>query len=167
MYETYMSVHLEAAKVIATGLKELGLMKGTIDEAVVQGAHALFFPHGLGHLMGLDVHDMENLGENYIGYDEEIKRSSLFGTGYLRYGKKLKKGLVLTNEPGIYFIPALINTWRKENKFADFINYDKIDEYEGFGGVRLEDDYIITEDGGKLIGERIPIKPDDIEKSMS
>jgi len=126
----YRDMHFLAAKNIASGLKDLGLMKGDIDEAVKQGAHALFMPHGLGHQMGLDVHDMEGFGEDYVGYDNEIKRSEQFGLAFLRLAKKLKKGLVLTDEPGIYFIPALIDLWKGQNKFTDFINYDKLESYK-------------------------------------
>ncbi len=163
---TYQSIHLLAAGVIASGLKDLGLMKGNVDDAVQNGAHALFFPHGLGHMMGMDVHDMEGLGEDFVGYDDEVKRIQQFGTAYLRLGRKLEKGFVLTNEPGIYFIPALFEMWRKEGKFTDFINYDKVEEYIGFGGIRLEDDILVTETGSKLIGKRIPITIDEIEETM-
>lgn len=164
---TYKSVHLESAKVIADGLKSLGLMKGDTDIAVEKGAHALFFPHGLGHMMGLDVHDMEDLGENHVGYDEETHRSDLFGTAYLRMGRRLQPGHVITDEPGIYFIPALIDQWEREKMHTDFINYDKVREYIGFGGIRLEDDLLITADGCKLIGERLPITVEEVESVMN
>lgn len=163
---TYQSIHLMAAKVIANGLKEIGLMHGDMDEAVRNGAHAMFFPHGLGHMMGLDVHDMENYGEDFVGYDEETKRIKQFGTAYLRLGRKLQKGFVLTNEPGIYFIPALISQWKNENKFKEFINYSKAEEYIGFGGIRLEDDILVTENGSKLIGKRIPITIEEVENTV-
>ncbi len=164
---TYKSIHLQAAKVIADGLKELGLMKGDTNEAVNKGAHALFFPHGLGHMMGIDVHDMEDLGENFVGYDDDIKRSDLFGTAYLRLGKVLKPGFVLTVEPGIYFIPALISLWKNDNKFTEFINYDKVIEYINFGGIRIEDDVLVTENGHKVFGRPIPKTVEEIEKFMS
>ncbi len=160
---TYLSVHLAVAEVIASGLKELGLMKGDVKEAVRNGAHAMFFPHGLGHMMGLDVHDMEDLGQIYVGYDDEIRPVDQFGTAYLRLGRKLQQGFVITNEPGIYFIPALIDKWKNEKINADFINFDKVNEYRNFGGIRLEDDILVTETGSKIIGERIPINPDEIE----
>lgn len=163
---TYQSIHLEAAKVLAGGLKELGLMKGDVEEAVSNSAHALFFPHGLGHMMGLDVHDMENYGEDYVGYDDQIKRIPHFGTAYLRLGRKLQEGFVLTNEPGIYFIPALISKWKKEQKFTEFINYDKVEQYIGFGGIRLEDDILVTAGGHRLIGKRIPITIEEVEATM-
>jgi len=163
----YQSVHLLAARVIASGLKDLGIMKGDVDEAVQSGAHAMFFPHGLGHMMGLDVHDMEGLGEDYVGYDEETCRIQQFGTAYLRLGKKLEKGFVLTNEPGIYFIPSLIKLWKKEKKFAQFINYTKVEEYIGFGGIRLEDDILVTENGHQMIGKRIPVTIKEIEQTMA
>jgi len=160
----YRDVHLNAANIMASGLKDLGLMKGNIDDAVNQGAHALFFPHGLGHALGLDVHDMENLGENYVGYDDNTKRSDQFGLAYLRFGKELQKGYVITVEPGLYFIPALIDIWQKENKFTDFINYEKVREYIGFGGVRIEDDVLITESGSRVLGKPIPKTIDEVEK---
>ena len=164
--ETYLSVHLAAAEVIASGLKALGLMKGDVKEAVRCGAHALFMPHGFGHMLGLDVHDMENLGENYIGYDDEIQRIDQFGTAYLRLGRRLKPGFVITNEPGIYFIPALIEKWKSENTHTGFINFDRLDSYLDFGGIRLEDDILVTEAGCEIIGDRIPITPDEVEDVM-
>ena len=164
---TYLSVHLEAAEVIAAGLKELGLMKGDVKEAVKNGAHALFFPHGLGHMMGLDVHDMEDLGQIYVGYDEEIQPADQFGTAYLRLGKRLKPGFVITNEPGIYFIPALIDKWQAEGINKDFINFDKVNNYRDFGGIRLEDDILVTDSRSKVIGDRVPIDPDEVEAIVS
>jgi len=155
--------HFIAAKTIASGLKDLGLMKGNVDDAVAQGAHALFFPHGLGHQMGLDVHDMEGLGENNVGYNDEIKRSDQFGLAFLRMGRKLEKGFVMTVEPGCYFIPALIDQWKGEKKFTEFINYDVVETYKDFGGIRIEDDILITEDGNRLLGKPIPKTVKDIE----
>lgn len=163
----YRDVHLAAARTIALGLKELGLMKGDIDEAVAAGAHALFFPHGLGHMLGLDVHDMEGLGENYVGYDETIERSKQFGLAYLRLARQLKPGFVLTVEPGIYFIPALIDRWKAENKFKSFINYVKVEAYRNFGGIRIEDDVVVTIDGCRVLGKPIPKTVKDIEKTMA
>jgi Xaa-Pro aminopeptidase len=164
----YCDVHIAAARTIAEGLKTLGLMKGDVDEAVANGAHALFFPHGLGHMMGLDVHDMENLGEDYVGYDDEIQRSSQFGTAYLRLGRRLKKNFVLTVEPGIYFIPDLIEKWEAEKINSPFINFAKVREYIGFGGIRLEDDILITDKGCRRLGKhRIPISPDEVEAEMT
>ena len=162
----YRDIHLLAAKTIALGLKDIGLMKGDIDAAVDEGAHALFFPHGLGHMLGLDVHDMEGLGENYVGYDNEIKRSKQFGLAFLRLGRRLQKGFVVTDEPGIYFIPALIELWRKENKFTDFINYDKLEGYKDFGGIRIEDDLLITDNGCRVLGKPIPKTVNEIEELM-
>lgn len=162
----YRDMHFLAAKTIASGLKDLGLMKGDIDEAVRQGAHALFMPHGLGHQMGLDVHDMEGFGEDFVGYDDEIKRSEQFGLAFLRLAKKLKIGLVLTDEPGIYFIPALIDLWKSENKFADFINYGKLESYKDFGGIRIEDDLLITDKGCRVLGKAIPKTVSEIENVM-
>lgn len=155
--------HLVAARTIAEGLKDLGLMKGDVDEAVAAGAHALFFPHGLGHHMGLDVHDMEDYGEDYVGYDETIKRSTQFGLKSLRLGKKLESGYVITNEPGCYFIPHLIDMWQADKTNAQFLNFDKINSYRDFGGVRLEDDLLVSETGSEILGERIPITIDEVE----
>lgn len=161
---TYMSVHLEVCKVIANGLKELGLMKGNVDEAVAAGAHALFLPHGLGHMMGLDVHDMEDLGQIHVGYDEETRPSATFGTSSLRMGRELQPGFVVTDEPGCYFIPALIDQWRAKGMHKDFLNYDKIEGYKDFGGIRLEDDVLITENGCRLLGDkRAPITVEEVE----
>ncbi len=160
----YKEIHLIAAKTIAEGLKGLEIMKGDIDEAVNEGAHALFFPHGIGHMMGLDVHDMEDLGEDYVGYDENIKRSEQFGIAYLRLAKEIQPNNVVTVEPGIYFIPALIDKWKGEKKFTQFINYEKVEEYRDFGGVRIEDNVLVTEDGHRVIGKTIPKTPEDVEE---
>lgn len=162
----YRDVHLLSARIIAEGLKNLGLMKGDTDKAVSEGAHALFFPHGLGHMMGLDVHDMEDLGENYVGYDDEIKRSTQFGLAFLRLGRKLQEGFVLTVEPGIYFIPALIDKWKSENKLAEFINYDKVETYKDFGGIRIEDDVLVIKDGNRVLGKPVPKTVEEIEAIM-
>ena len=161
--ETYLSIHLKVAEVIASGLKELGLMKGDVQEAVANGAHALFFPHGLGHMMGLDVHDMENYGQVHVGFDEEIRPVNQFGTGYLRLGRRLQPNFVITNEPGIYFIPALIEKWQREKINTEFIHFDNVNKYLGFGGIRLEDDLLVTEAGARILGNRIPINPGDVE----
>jgi Xaa-Pro aminopeptidase len=163
---SYREVHLMAARIIAGGLKELGLMKGDLDEAVAAGAHALFFPHGLGHMLGLDVHDMEGLGENHVGYNESLKRSDQFGLAYLRLGRELEPGFVITNEPGCYFIPALIDQWKGENKHKQFINYDEVEKYRDFGGVRIEDDVLITDTGSKVMGTPIPKTVEEVEETM-
>lgn len=163
---TYKEVHLLAARTIASGLKSLGLMKGDVDEAVSVGAHALFMPHGLGHMIGLDVHDMEDYNDTLVGYDEETQRSTQFGLAALRLGRRLQPNFVVTNEPGIYFIPALIDQWNAEGKFANFINYNKLESYKSFGGIRLEDDILITETGSRILGNRIPIDPDEVEKMV-
>ncbi len=164
---TYKSVHLAASEVIAAGLKDLGIMKGDVKEAVANGAHALFFPHGLGHMMGLDVHDMEDLGQIYVGYDDEIRPSEQFGIAALRLGRRLQPGFVVTNEPGIYFIPALIDQWQRDKTNADFINFDKVNEYRQFGGIRLEDDILVTETGSEIIGKRVPVEAAEVEKIVS
>jgi len=162
----YRDVHLATAKTMAAGLKDAGLMSSDPDEAVAAGAHALFFPHGLGHMLGLDVHDMEGLGEGYVGYDESIARSEQFGLAYLRLARTLETGFVLTCEPGIYFIPPLIDKWRKERKFEKFINYDRVEKYRNFTGVRIEDDLLITEQGSRVLGKAIPKEVADVEKAM-
>lgn len=164
---TYKSIHLQTARIIADGLKDLGLMKGDMDEAVAQGAHAMFFCHGLGHMMGLDVHDMEGLGEDNVGYNDEIKRSDQFGLAFLRMARKLEEGFVVTVEPGIYFIPALIDKWRSEKKFMDFINYDKVETYKDFGGIRIEDDILVTSAAYKVLGKPIPKTVAEIEETMN
>jgi Xaa-Pro aminopeptidase len=164
---SYKEIHLLAARTIADGLKAAGLMKGDMGEAVAQGAHALFFPHGLGHMLGLDVHDMENLGENNVGYDKTVERSRQFGLAYLRMAKPLQAGHVLTVEPGCYFIPALIDQWRSENKHRDFIAYEKLDGYRGFGGVRIEDDVLVTGTGRRVLGKPIPKTPDKVEAAAT
>ncbi len=163
----YRDIHLKAAGIIAQGLKDTGIMKGDPTEAVQNGAHALFFPHGLGHMLGLDAHDMEDLGEEHVGYDNEIKRSDQFGLAFLRLGRRLQKGFVITSEPGIYFIPALIDKWRSEEKFKDFIIYDKVESWKNFGGVRIEDDILVTADGCRVLGKPIPKTVAEIEHTMS
>ncbi len=165
---TYREVHLAAAKILAQGLINLGLMKGDADEAVAAGAHALFMPHGLGHQMGMDVHDMEDLGENFVGYDDTHKRATMFGLRSLRMGKELKAGHVITVEPGCYFIPALIDKWREEGINSEFINFDKLADYYNFGGIRLEDDVLVTANGCRLLGSsRLPVTVEDVEREMS
>ena len=164
----YYDVHMGVCRLMTERLKELGLMKGDVDEAVKAGAHALFLPHGLGHMMGMDVHDMEGLGQNYVGFDNDIQPSAQFGTNCLRMGRKLEKGFVVTDEPGIYFIPALIDDWRAKGLHQDFINYDKVEGYKDFGGIRIEDDILITDNGCRFLGEeRIPYHPKDVEEYMS
>lgn len=159
----YRDVHLQTARIMADGLKDLGLMKGDMEAAVAEGAHALFFPHGLGHMLGLDVHDMEDLGEQYVGYSDTIKRSEQFGLNALRLGRELEPGFVLTVEPGLYFIPELIDQWQEAGKFKDFINYDKVAEYRDFSGVRIEDNVLITEEGSRILGAPIPKTVAEVE----
>jgi len=160
-------LHFMACKIITSEMKNLGLMKGDVDEAVASGAHALFMPHGLGHLMGLDVHDMEALGENFIGYNDEVKRSEQFGTAFLRFALPYKPGHVFTVEPGCYFIPELIEKWKAEGKFKEFINYSKIDAYMSIGGIRIEDNVLITEKGHKILGKPIPKTVKEVESVCS
>ncbi len=158
-----IDVHIGASKVIASGLKDLGIMKGDIEEAVEAGAHTMFFPHGLGHMIGLDVHDMENLGEENIGYSKSVKRRQEFGFRSLRLGKSLKEGFCITIEPGIYFIPDLIDKRRKEKMYKDFINYKELERWQDLGGIRLEDDYAINGGGAQKLGIDIPTSSDEIE----
>lgn len=164
----YFDVHLAVCRHMTERLKELGLMKGDVDEAVMQGAHAMFLPHGLGHMMGLDVHDMEGLGQIYVGFDEETRpRLDQFGTNCLRMGRRLQEGFVVTDEPGIYFIPALIDSWKASGHCKDFINYEMLETYKDFGGIRIEDDLLITSDGCRFLGEKhIPYHTKDVEKYM-
>lgn len=160
----FKDIHLKAAQHLVEGLIELGLMKGNPEDAVKNHAHTLFFQCGLGHMMGLDVHDMEDLGEQYIGYtEEEPKDTKTFGLKSLRLGKALESGFVVTVEPGIYMIPELIDMWQSENKNADFINYNKVNEYRNFGGVRVEDDFLITDDSYRLLGNGLIKSVEDIE----
>ncbi|MBR9921922.1 MAG: aminopeptidase P family protein [Bacteroidetes bacterium] len=160
---SYQDIHLQASQTMAQGLIDLDIMKGNSAQAAAAGAHALFFPHGLGHMIGLDVHDMEDLGEQYVGYDAETRRSDQFGTAYLRLGRKLEEGFVLTVEPGLYFIPELIDLWKKEGKFTEFINYDKVEEYRDFGGIRIEDNILVEEAGPRVLGPAIPKTIDEVE----
>lgn len=160
----FKDIYFKASEYLVEGLVDLGLMKGNPEEAVKNNAHTLFFQCGLGHMMGLDVHDMEDLGEQYIGYtEEEPKDTKTFGLKSLRLGKALESGYVVTVEPGIYMIPELIDIWQAENKNAEFINYDKVNEYRNFGGVRVEDDFLITDDGYRLLGNGLITTVDEIE----
>ena len=165
----YQDVHFAVCRLMTDRLKELGLMKGDTDEAVAAGAHAMFLPHGLGHMMGMDVHDMEGLGQIYVGFDNETRPNlEQFGTNCLRMGRRLEEGFVLTDEPGIYFIPHLIDLWRKEGHCKEFLNFDKLETYKDFGGIRIEDDLLITESGCRFLGEkRIPYHPEELEAFMA
>jgi Xaa-Pro aminopeptidase len=162
--KSYSEIHTLACKSMAKGLKELGLMKGDVDDAVRHGAHALFFPHGIGHMLGLDVHDMEDVGEDFVGYDQDIKRSEQFGTAYLRMARGLKEGNVVTVEPGIYFIEPLIDKWRNEGRYRDFIDYRALSKYLGFGGIRIEDNVVVTDKGHKVLGKPIAKEAEEVEK---
>lgn len=160
----WLDMHLGAARIITEHLKAIGLMKGNTEDAVAAGAHAMFFPHGLGHMMGLDVHDMEGLGQNYVGFDDEVQPSTQFGLNCLRCGRRLQPGFVMTDEPGCYFIPHLIDLWKGQGMHKDFINYDAVEPFKDFGGVRLEDDILITPTGCEIIGDKIiPYHIDDVE----
>lgn len=163
----WWDVHFADCRIITERLQQLGLMKGDVEESLKAGAHAMFLPHGLGHSMGMDVHDMEGLGQVYVGFDNEVRPSTQFGTNALRFGRRLQKGFVVTDEPGIYFIPALIDDWKKNGTNAQFLNFDKIDEYRDFGGIRIEDDVLITDEGCRFIGsKRIPYHVEDVEEFM-
>lgn len=159
----FMDIHLKACTKLTEGLIGLGIMKGNPEEAVMAGAHTVLFQCGLGHMMGLDVHDMENLGEEYVGYTEDLKQRKDFGFKSLRLGRWLEAGMVLTIEPGIYFIPELIQLRKSQGMFMDFINYEKLEAYSDFGGVRIEDDFAITEDGRQLLGNRLPTSSQEVE----
>ena len=165
----YMDVHFAVCRLMTERLKEIGLMKGDTDEAVAAGAHAMFLPHGLGHMMGMDVHDMEGLGQIYVGFDEETRPNlEQFGTNCLRMGRKLEEGFVMTDEPGIYFIPALIDDWKAKGHCKAFLNYEMLETYKDFGGIRIEDDILITKDGCRFLGtKRIPYHPAELEELMS
>jgi Xaa-Pro aminopeptidase len=164
----YRDVHIAVAKKMLEELRALDIVRGNLDNMVEVGIAGLFMPHGLGHNMGLDVHDMEDLGEDLVGYDPGQKRSSQLGLGSLRMARKLVPGNVITDEPGIYFIPALISKWKAEKIDRGFVNYYKLEDYLDFGGIRLEDDVLITEDGARRTGpNRLPIAPDDVEAAMS
>ena len=165
----YADVHFAVCRLMTERLKELGLMKGDVDEAVAAGAHAMFLPHGLGHMMGMDVHDMEGLGQIYVGFDEETRPNlEQFGTNCLRMGRKLEEGFVVTDEPGIYFIPALIDDWKASGHCKEFLNFEKLETYKDFGGIRIEDDILITKDGCRFLGtKRIPYHPQELEAFMA
>jgi Xaa-Pro aminopeptidase len=160
----FREVHLFACEKLVEGLHQLGLMKGDIKEAVALGAHALFFPCGLGHMMGLDTHDMENLGEQYVGYNKSIKQSKQFGLKSLRLGKELEEGFVITVEPGLYFNPDLINEWSAEKKFESFINYDRLENFKNVSGIRIEEDFLISTQGSQLLGKPLAKTADEIEE---
>ena len=165
----YADVHFAVCRLMTERLKELGLMKGDTDEAVAAGAHAMFLPHGLGHMMGMDVHDMEGLGQIYVGFDEETRPNlEQFGTNCLRMGRRLQEGFVVTDEPGIYFIPALIDDWKASGHCKEFLNFDLLETYKDFGGIRIEDDLLITSDGCRFMGkQRIPYHPKELEAFMA
>ncbi|MEE4270402.1 MAG: aminopeptidase P family protein [Thermoanaerobaculales bacterium] len=162
----FRDVHFAACRVIAEGMKDLGLMKGNTDDALASGAHAMFFPCGLGHMMGLDVHDMESLGEGWVGWNGEAK-STQFGLKSLRLGRELEPGFVLTVEPGIYFVPQLMDLWRSEGRNAEFLDFDRLDAWRGFGGIRNEEDFVITGDGARRLGPAKPVAVDEIEALRS
>ena len=164
----WYDVHMNVCRLMTDRLKELGLMKGDTEEAVRAGAHAMFLPHGLGHMMGMDVHDMEGLGQQYVGFDDEIQPSTQFGTNCLRMGRRLQENFVMTDEPAIYFIPALIDDWKASGHCKEYINFDKLETYKDFGGIRIEDDILITKDGCRFLGhDRIPYQPDEVEEFVA
>jgi Xaa-Pro aminopeptidase/Xaa-Pro dipeptidase len=163
----FLDVHLLAAREIAGSLVDLGVMRGDPDDIVAEGAHALFFPHGLGHMLGLDVHDGEAISEELTGYGDGYERSRQFGLSALRLAKPLEVGWVVTVEPGAYFIPPLIDSWRKEGRHTEFIDYEALESWRDFGGVRIEDDVLVTEDGHRVLGPPIPKSPDEVEAVMA
>lgn len=165
---SYREVHLKTMHLMLEELRALDIVRGDVQDMVEAGIAGLFMPHGLGHNMGLDVHDMEDYGENYVGYDDDQSRSPQLGLGSLRMARKLVHGNVITDEPGIYFIPALIEKWKSEKTDQGFVNYSKLESYYDFGGIRLEDDVLVTADGARRLGkERLPISPDDVEAAMA
>lgn len=161
----YRLAHDAAGRAITAGLRSLGLMRGDIDEAVTAGAHAAFMPHGVGHMLGLDVHDMEGLGEDDVGYDADHRRSTRFGLHNLRLGKPLRPGFVITVEPGIYLIPALLERWKEEGTHARFIDFDAALRWAEFGGIRIEDVITVTDDGVQVLGHSIPRTIDEVEEA--
>lgn len=166
--KTYLDVQASTVRFMLQGLKDLGLVKGDVEEMAAAGVSGMFMPHGLGHNMGLDVHDMEDFGEDYVGYEDNQHRSPLLGIGNLRMARRLQPGMVVTDEPGLYFIPALIEKWKETGLCKDFINFQKLEAYYNFGGIRLEDDVLVTENGARRLGSRrIPIKSSEIEELMS
>jgi Xaa-Pro aminopeptidase len=161
----FRDYHIQACRVLIERLKAMGLMKGNTESALEAGAHALFFPHGLGHMLGLDVHDMEDLGD-VVGYPKGEERTSQFGLNFLRFTRSLEEGFVITVEPGVYFIPALIDRWKEERQQKDFIVYEKVDALRSFGGCRIEDDVVITGEGARVLGPGIPRSASEIETAM-
>src|SRR5699024_4829626 len=161
----FKEVHLIASRALVEGLQGMGLMKGNVDDAVQEGAHTLFFPCGLGHMMGLDVHDMENLGEEYVGYTAERPKSTEFGLKSLRLGRALEPGFVVTVEPGIYLIPELIQLRKEQGQYTDFVNYKEVEKVQHAGGYRIEDDYLISENGNRLMSDPIPKTTSAIEET--
>ncbi|PZP49211.1 MAG: Xaa-Pro aminopeptidase [Pseudopedobacter saltans] len=164
----FIDVHKVAVKALLSGLKEVGVVKGDLDEAVAHDVHTLFFQCGLGHMMGLDVHDMENLGEQYVGYTDDLKKGTAFGWKSLRLGRALEPGFVFTIEPGLYFIPALIDEWKSQNKLSEFVNYNELEKYRDFSGIRIEDNYLITANGASILGNSIaPKTVEEVEAFMA
>jgi Xaa-Pro aminopeptidase len=163
----FKDVHLLAGRCLLSDLKEVGCVKGNLDDAVTEGVQGLFFQCGLGHMMGLDVHDMEGLGEQHIGYDDTVQRSTQFGLKSLRLARALEPGFVLTVEPGLYFIPQLIDRWKAEGRFAEFVNYDVVEKFRAFGGIRIEDDVLVTEAGCRVLGRPIPVEIEEVERLAS
>jgi Xaa-Pro aminopeptidase len=159
----YREIHISANRIMLEGMKDLGFLNGDVSEMLAEGVQGLFMPHGLGHAIGLDVHDMEDLGEKYVGYRDGLERSTQLGLKSLRLAKELEAGNVLTVEPGIYFIPELIDKWKAENKFTNFVNYAKLDAYRDFGGVRIEDNCLVTKNGSKTLGNSIPKTVEEVE----
>jgi Xaa-Pro aminopeptidase len=163
----FKDVHLLAGRCLLSDLKDVGCVRGNLDDAVAQGVQGLFFQCGLGHMMGLDVHDMEGLGEQHVGYGDAVQRSTQFGLKSLRMARALEPGFVMTVEPGLYFIPQLIDRWKAESRFTEYVNYDVVEKFRAFGGIRIEDDVLVTETGCKVLGRPIPVEIDEVERLAS
>ena len=163
----FKEIHLLAGRCLLSDLKDVGCVKGNLDDAVAAGVQGLFFQCGLGHMLGLDVHDMEGLGEQHVGYDATVQRSTQFGLKSLRLARALEPGVVLTVEPGLYFIPQLIDGWKAEGRFAEFVNYDVVEKFRSFGGIRIEDDVLVTDTGCRVLGRPIPVEIDEVERLAS
>jgi Xaa-Pro aminopeptidase len=159
----FKDVHTLACIKLLEGLKQVGVVKGDPEEAVAHDVHTLFFQCGLGHMMGMDVHDMENLGEQYVGYTEDLKKGTTFGWKSLRLGRALEPGFVFTVEPGLYLIPTLIDRWKAENKLSQFVDYNKLEQFRDFTGVRIEDNIVMTEDGNRVLGKELVKEVGDVE----
>ncbi|MEG4348265.1 aminopeptidase P family protein [Microcoleus sp. LAD1_D3] len=162
----YQDIHLLAARIMAEGLVDLGILRGNVEDLVEMDAHALFFVHGIGHLIGLDVHDMEDLGD-LAGYEEGRTRSSRFGLGFLRLNRVLRPGMLVSIEPGFYQVPALLNNPENRAKYEDFVKWDELGKFADVRGIRIEDDILVTEDGREVLTGKLPTKAPEIEELVA